>query len=255
MSIRHVVKTVAACSAATLCGAAFVLVVGAGPAGASLVSTDGNTTLSTQGTVTPGTPYSSGQTITVSGIANSVLSNANLAANKVPGQYTLVGGNPVPSGATGDFYIEECTDPGGSIGSIASSASGCESATDDFTVSKTNDGSFTDSSYTVFDLPDPGTLGSATMSGKCDVAPNQCVLGIFATNPQSGSGFSYPHLFSAPFQVDQQADFGSGFETGINPGDGTPEVSLAIGLPLAALAVFGGWTIRNRRRHKQEQVA
>ena len=239
--------------AATL---AVIALIGVTPGGAAtLTSSDGITSLTTQGTVTPGTPYSSGQTITVSGIANSVLSNANLAANKVPGQYTLVGGNPVASGATGNFYIEECTDPGGTIGTLPTSASGCESATDDFTVSKTNDGSFTDSSYTVFDLPDPGTLGSATMSGKCDVAPNQCVLGIFATNPQSGSGFSYPHLFSAPFQVDQQADFGSGFETGINPGDGTPEVSLAIGLPLAALAVFGGWTIRNRRRHKQEQVA
>jgi hypothetical protein len=44
-------------------------------AGAStLTSSDGNTTLSTIGTVTPGTPYTSGQTITVVVTANNVLS-------------------------------------------------------------------------------------------------------------------------------------------------------------------------------------
>jgi hypothetical protein len=248
MSLRHVVKTAAACSAATLCGVAFALAAGAGPAGADLVS--GNTTLSTAsstGTVTPGTPYSSGQTITVTVTPNSVLNNTNLVNNNVPGQ---TAGNP-----TGDYYIEECTDPGGTVGAIASTATGCEPATDDFTTSKTTNGAFTDSGYIVYDLPDSGTLGSAEMVGTCGEAPNYCVLGIFATNPQSSNGFSYPHLFSAPFQMDKQSDFGSGAETGINPGDGTPEVPLAIGLPLAALAVFGGWTIRNRRRHRQEQAA
>jgi hypothetical protein len=246
MSIRHVVKTVAACSAATLCGVVFALTVGAaGPAGADLVN--GSTTLSAQGTVTPGTPYSSGQTITVTAAANSTLDNANLVATNTPGQSA---GN-----ANGNYYIEECTDPGGTIANIASSASGCEAATDDVTVSKTEDGSFTDTGYIVYDLPDPGTLGSATMVGTCGQAPNYCVLGIFAANPQSGSGYSFPHIFSAPFQVDQQADFGTGVEQGLNPGDGTPEVPLAIGLPLAALAVFGGFTIRNRRRHRKTQAA
>ena len=62
MSIRHVVKTVAVSGAATICGAVLMLGIGAGPAGAStLTSSDGNTSLSTIGTVTSGTPYSSGQ--------------------------------------------------------------------------------------------------------------------------------------------------------------------------------------------------
>ena len=65
-------------------------------------------------------------------------------------------------------------------------------------------------------------------------------LGIFATNPNT-TGFSYPHLFSAPFQI----TVGDGQDLGDNPGDGTPEVPLAIGLPLAALAVVGGFTILN----------
>ncbi len=257
MSIRHVVKTVAVSGAATLCGVVFAIGLGAGPAGASgLTSSDGNTTLNTIGTVAAGTPYSSGQTITITGIANSTLSNTSLGDACVPGQFiapTCSGSNPSGS-ATGVYYIEECTDPGGILANLPTAASGCEKATEDVSVSKTNNGSFSDSGFTVYDLPDPGTLGSASMTGTCGVAPNQCVIGIFGADPQSGNGFSYPHLFSAPFQVDEQSDFGSGVETGLNPGDGTPEVPLAIGLPLAALAVIGGFTIRSRRR-RQQQVA
>ena len=85
------------------------------------------------------------------------------------------------------------------------------------------------------------------MTGSCDVAPNQCVLGIFAANPGSNNGFAYPHLFSAPFQMGA----GDGLDQGDNPGDGTPEVPLAIGLPLAAMAVIGGLTIRHRRRQQR----
>ena len=55
------------------------------------------------------------------------------------------------------------------------------------------------------------------MTGTCDVNPNQCVLGIFAANPQAGNGFAYPHLFSAPFNV----TVGDGLDLGDNPGDGS----------------------------------
>lgn len=243
MSIRHVVKTVAVSSAATLCGAALALGIGVGAAGAnSLVSPDGVTTLSTTTAVTSGTPYTSGQQIQVSAGANSTLSNANLVANSVPGQAT---NNP-----TGSFYFEECSDPGGTVANLPTAPSNCEAATDDFTtVSKTSDGSFNNPLYPVYALPD-SSFGNSTLVGKCGVAPNYCVVGIFATNPNT-TGFSYPRLFSAPFQI----VVGDGQDLGDNPGDGTPEVPLAIGLPLAALAVVGGFTIRNRRRHRREQAA
>jgi hypothetical protein len=193
---------------------------------ATLTSSDGITSLSTQGSVTAGTPYSSGQTITITGIANSVMNNTSLGDACVPGQYTPADGacpgSTTPSGAaTGNFYIEECTDPGGLAANLPTSGSSCENATLDVSVSKTNNGSFTDSSYQLFDLPDPGTLGPADMTGTCDVAPNQCVIGIFATDPHAGNGFKYPHLFSAPFNIDKQSDFGSGVEMGLNPGDGS----------------------------------
>jgi hypothetical protein len=108
--------------------------------------------------------------------------------------------------------------------------------------------------FTVEDLPN-AALGAPTMVGKCDVSPNQCVIGIFSENPWSGptanpAAFQTPHLFSAAFQV--RVPPGDSGDTGVSPGDGTPEVPLAIGLPLAAIAVFGGLTMRNRRRRQQQ---
>ena len=79
MSIRHVLKTVAATSAATVCCAVFALGVGSGVAGANtLTSSDGNTTLTThrhRGLWDSLLRVVS--TITVTTIANSVINNAN----------------------------------------------------------------------------------------------------------------------------------------------------------------------------------
>jgi hypothetical protein len=244
MSIRRVVKTVAATGAATLCGAALVLTLGSGVAGASSL-TNGTTTLSTIGTVTTGSPYSSGQQIDVTVTANSTMSASNLAAAGVPG----CTGSGSTATCSGNWYVEECTDPVG--GSLPTTNAGCEAGTDNYSQGKSSDGSLTltgVNAYTVYDLPDSGTLGPPTMTGTCDVSPNTCVLGIFATNPQSANGFAYPHIFSAAFQMKQSPD---GLDDGASPGDGTPEVPLAIGLPLAAMAIFAGLTIRHRRRNQQ----
>ena len=183
---RRMTRTWIGIAVAVVAFSGVLIAVGSAPGEASLVSSDGITTLATTGTVTPG-PYASGQTIEITGTANSVLNNANLVANAVPGQ---TAGNP-----TGAFYFEECTDPGGLVANLPTTSSGCEAATIDFTsVTKTSDGSFDVPSYTVYDLPDPGTLGSATMVGTCDVAPNTCVVGIFAENP--GPAGSATHTFS-----------------------------------------------------------
>jgi hypothetical protein len=200
-------------AALLVASSAIFAVVHAAPGGADLVSPDGTTTLSAIGTVTPG-PYTSGQVISIVGTANSTLSNANLVANAVPGQAT---GNP-----TGAFYFEECTDPGGLPANLPTTSSGCEAATIDFTsVQKDEDGSFDNPGYTVYDLPDPGTLGNATMTGSCDVAPNTCVVGVFAESPGT-TGFSYPHLFSAPFNV----EVGDGLDVGDDTGDGTAPTTM-----------------------------
>ncbi len=204
--MRRPAVVIASFAASLVTAVVLIATVGSPSQAAPLVSGDGITTLTTTaccGTITAGTPYSSGQTITVSTIANSVINNAN----------------EPPAFQGGNFYLEECTDPGGTTGGLPANANGCEAAT--LTpVTKTPNGAIS-KAFIVYDLPDPGTLGTPTMTGACDVAPNQCVVGIFSGNPQQGTNFNAPHLFAAPFNVDQQADFGSGTETGLNPGDGS----------------------------------
>jgi hypothetical protein len=232
MSLKRSLKSAGVSAAALLCGGVFMFGM-AGPAGAStLTSPDGNTTLTTQGTVAAGTPYTSGQNVTLSVQANSVISTAALSAAGAP--------------TTGNFSVYECTDPGGTVANLPTTPSGCEPDTV-ASVAKTPTGAVSLSganSFVVFDLPD-ANLGTPSMAGTCDVAPNQCVVGIFATPIASGA-FGFPHLFSAPFQV----TVGDGADNGDSPGDGTPEVPLALLLPLAAAAVVGGGTVYERRRRR-----
>ena len=230
MSPKHVLRKAGVSAAAALCGGALLVGLMAGPAGASsIVSPDGNTTISTTGTVAAGTPYDGDQPITVTVAPNNTLSTAGL---------TAVGD---PTG--GDFFLEECTDPGGTTANLPTTASGCEALTLNTHQLKTSSGGFT-VSFNVFDLPD-SNLGDGTMSGVCDMAPNTCVIGIFSVSPQAG-GLSHAHLFSAPFQVTA----GDGNDDNATPGDGTPEVPLALLLPLLAAALVGGVSFYEIRRRK-----
>ena len=243
MSVRQAVRTVAVTGAAVLCGALFLLAIDSGVAGAQLVSGDGYTTVSPADTetVTPGTPFTSGQNITINVTANPTLSAAGQEG----------AGAPAP---TGLYDFEECEDPGGTTANLPTSFSGCEAATLDTESGDTTTGAVEAyDDFPVHVLPDANISPSGpTMTaapGQCGLAPDYCVIGIFAANPNSGhSGFAYPHLFSAPFQV----AVGDGLDQGDNPGDGTPEVPLAIGLPLAAAGIFGGVLVRNRRRQRQQ---
>ena len=204
------VAFVAALLAAT---AVIAAVAGTKPgiAGAQLVSGDGYTTVSPADTetVTPG-PFTSGQLITVDVGANPTLSTAGQTG----------AGAPAP---TGLYYFEECEDFDGTTANLPTSFSGCEEATLDTESGDTSTGEV--SAYDDFParaLPDANIEPSGpTMTdapAQCDVAPYYCVVGIFASNPNSGhSGFSYPHLWSAPFQV----SVGDGMDLGDNPGDGT----------------------------------
>ena len=196
---------VAALLAATV---VLAVVVGTKPTeAATLTSADSYTTLSPTASFTPG-PYTSGQAIAVAVGTNPVLSTAGQTA----------AGAPAPNGT---YYFEECEDPGGSTANLPTNFNGCEAGTLVTVAGNTTTGAVSSSSFSVFDLPDVATVGGPTMTtapGICDVAPDQCVVGIFAANPNSGHpGFSYPHLFSAPFQI----VVGDGLDQGDNPGDGT----------------------------------
>jgi hypothetical protein len=97
MPIRHVARTVAVSGAAVLCGAFSLLAIDSGVAGADLVSSDGNTTLTPTSPYTAGTPYTSGQDITITVGPNNTLSTAGQLAASAPAP-------------TGDYFFEECED-------------------------------------------------------------------------------------------------------------------------------------------------
>ena len=261
MSLRNVARSVVVSGAAILCGALFLLAIDSGSAGADLVN--GFTTLhNTSGP--SGTPYGDGQNIvvTVAAGTGTVACPGNPASsvnpNPLSSSYqTTCGSAPTPNGT---YYFEECVDPGGTSGGLPTSFNGCEAGTMQTNGGNTSTGAVSDQGFTVFVLPDVPIVGGPTIqNGSCGIAPNYCVVGIFSANPNSGhSGFSFPHVFSAPFQVDPNTDQ-AGLTTGntgyspdgSNPGDGTPEISLAIGLPLAAIGIFGGvLLVRNRRRRQ-----
>ena len=212
MSSRHVKRTLVA-FVALIIGAAAVLVgVLGSPAGAStLTSPDGITSLATQGTVAPQTPYSSGQIVNLQVAANTTLNAAALAAATY----------------SGPIHFLECADPGGLVANLPTKPSQCEPGTIDTSVAA-SDGSLNltgTHGYTILALPDPN-LGSGN-GLTCGYAPNQCVVGIFANQ----NDFTKPHLFSAPFVVSA----GDGSDSGANPGDGT---STPVSITSAATTTF-----------------
>jgi hypothetical protein len=226
MRVRHVARTVGA-SAAVACIGGLSLFAFAGSAGAD-VPPGGQTNAAvpispdpTSGqTVTPGTPFSSGQVITVA----------------VPPETTLT--------PNAGVRIIECAAPNGVLPTLPSQ---CDPTTiQGESVIPAADGSFAIHDYQLFALPDVVSLGeSPTGSPKCgDTAATECVLFI----GDNYNDFTAPHIFSQVFKITPNAS-----DNGVNPGDGTPELPLAIGLPFAAAGIMGG--VFYRRRHTAKSAA
>jgi hypothetical protein len=225
MSIRHVARTVARSLAVVAAAGAVSIVSLAGPAGAANVSCSPSVTTGCvdatatvpQAGYTPGTPFSSGQQINVTVPANSIFSS------------------------TTNLSIVECAAPDGVL---PTSSSSCDGNTIQGPTLKANsDGSVnlfskTDTYYTV---PDFTNLGE-TSGTSCNLS-NSCVLYI-GTNYND---FTQPHVWSSVFNVNP----GDGSDSGANPGDGTPEVPLAVMLPLASLALIAGALVVRRRQLAQ----
>ncbi len=221
MSFRHVTRRVATFSAAVALTGTVAALALATPAFASgpPASSEVPGSAIPIGSYTPG-PFSSGQVIEV----------------KIPANSTFTPGAGIK--------IIECAAPGGVAPTDPSSCDGKTvqgdtilAGTDgsiDYTVSGTTSG------YTIYALPDVVSLGeSPGDQPQCDTS-HECVLYI----GQDQTDFTQPHFFSQPFFVTATAG-----DTGANPGDGTPEAPLAIGLPLAAVGVIGGGLFLRRRRH------
>jgi hypothetical protein len=161
---------------------------------------------------TPGTPFSSGQSITV----------------KVPANSTFTQGEGI--------FIVECNAPNGVL---PTNPSACDTNTNDGnSVSPAADGSITATDYQVYSLPSASFGEGPGNPTICDLS-DQCVLYIGT----STEDFTQPHIFSQAFVVNPTP-----FDSGANPGDGTPEFPLAIGLPIAAAGILAGSAVYRRRR-------
>jgi hypothetical protein len=170
------------------------------------------------GTVTPGTPFSSGQQINVVVPANSLFVSTTVV------------------------NVLECSAPNGVIPSTPAACDG--NTINGPSLFPNSDGSInfqtaTGSLYELFATPD-SNIGDTSGSPKCgNTAATECILYI----GENQNDFTQPHVWSQPFTVSPNAG-----DTGANPGDGTPEVPLAIILPLSAMGLLGGTVLVRRRR-------
>jgi len=226
MSVRHVARTVAASLAAVCAAGAFSVIALSSPAGAGSLPSNGTVcgTPIVSGCVddtatvpasgyTAGTPFSSGQQITVTVPANTIFSS------------------------TTNLNIVECAAPGGVIPTATSACDG--NTINGNSLKPAANGSVSYLHYPIYALPDYTNLLETSGPPFCNLG-NECVLYI-GTNQND---FTQPHVWSSPFYVNP----GDGTDSGANPGDGTPEVPLAVMLPLAAIGLAGGALFLRRRK-------
>ncbi len=124
-------------------------------------------------TLSPSGNYTDGQTISVSGGPN--------------GYFT----------PHADVNILECADPGGSVANLPTDNFSCDGNTiQGTTILVANDGSFSESSYQLYLLPN-AILGEQSNDQPICNETHYCVLYI----GQNQNDFSAPKVFSAPFLI------------------------------------------------------
>ena len=192
--------------------AAVVLIVAAGVT-IGLIGTAGAATgtVSPIGTITAGTPFSSGQTVQVSAPTGSGL----------------------PTGA--NVTLVECEAPNGVLPTLPSECDPSNTQSGD-SINPAADGSFTYSNYQVYALPDPNLSPSTITCG--DTLATECVVGMF----DNYTDFTQPHIFSQPIGIAPSPS-----DDAANPGDGslasaatTPSASLSTVSASSATAVADG---------------
>ena len=215
MSLRIAARRVVASVAATAAAGTLALVAFSAPAGATASGDIVPGAASPIAPYTAGTPFDSGQNINIVVPANTAFAGSHLAINVV-----------------------ECAAPNGVV---PTQSSACDGLTiQGSTILPNADGSFTYPGYTVYALPNSISLGEVPGGPNCgSTSATECILYI----GQNYNDFTAPHLWSQPFFVKA-----NGNDLGLNPGDGTPEVPLAIILPLAAMGLLGAAVVIRRRR-------
>lgn len=173
-----------------------------GPTSGSIVSNAAQCS----GTCTAGIPFSSGQNINVDVPANETFSADDGLNNNNSG-----------------INIVECSAPNGVV---PTNTAACDGNTIVAGILPNTDGSFTESGYTLYALPDNTSLGEGTSGPACgQTASTECIL--YIGNNQGD--FTQPHLWSAPFFIAPDAG-----DLGTNPGDGSPPAVATI--PSASLS-------------------
>jgi len=231
MSIRQAARRVAVTLAAVSAAGAFSLATLTSPAGATTPSEGASGPYAVAvSPFTAGDAYSSGQQINVVVPANSLFVS------------------------TSNVNIVECAAPSGVLPTLPNECDG--NTIQGPTILPNADGSINLQTqgyglYQVFALPDSISLGESPSSAvKCgDTAATECVLYI----GENQGDFTAPHVFSQPFFIaansDDKGDFpGDGSSSTIAPPPQTPEVPLAIILPVAAMGLLGGTVLVRRRR-------
>ena len=215
MSLRIAARRVVASVAATAAAGTLALVAFSAPAGATASGDIVPGAASPIAPYTAGTPFDSGQNINIVVPANTAFAGSHLAINVV-----------------------ECAAPNGVV---PTQSSACDGLTiQGSTILPNADGSFTYPGYTVYALPNSISLGEVPGGPNCgSTSATECILYI----GQNYNDFTAPHLWSQPFFVKA-----NGNDLGLNPGDGTPEVPLAIILPVAAMGLLGAAVVIRRRR-------
>ena len=220
MSIRHVARRVAVSLAATAAAGTFAALAFTAPAGATGPASGDIVPNSAQcsSACGAGVPFDSGQNINVVIPANSAFASPDNSTAK---------------------DIVECAAPNGVVPTQSINCDG--NTIQGPSVVAAADGSFTLQAYTVYALPDSISLGEGSTGPVCgSTSATECILYI----GDNFNDFTKPHLWSQPFFVKA-----NGNDAGANPGDGTPEVPMAIILPLSAMGLLGATVLFRRRRN------
>ncbi len=147
---------------------------------------------------TPGTPFSSGQSVEVTVPANSLFTS------------------------TESVLIVECNAPNGVLPTLPSA---CDTNTNyGNTILPNADGSFDIKDYPIYSLPSASFGETASNPTQCNLG-NECVLYIGL----STQDFTQPHIFSQAFWITPTAG-----DSGANPGDGSAPTQATA--PSAALS-------------------
>ena len=219
MSVRHVARRVLVSVAATAAAGTFAALAftspasAAGPASGSIVPNAAQPVAPFTG----GAPFDSGQNINVVIPANSAFASPDNSTAK---------------------KIVECAAPNGVV---PTNTAACDGLTvQGASVVAAADGHFTLTGYPVYALPDFVSLGEGSGGPVCgNTLATECILYI----GDNYNDFTQPHLWSQPFLISA-----NGNDLGANPGDGTPEVPMAIILPVSAMGLLGAAVLIRRRR-------